>query len=686
MTNAIRHDFHSDLATIVSNEIQYNRANYYYFLGKVEPWGINDNVPSLMQADSDSENALIRTNALYFKKISANDVALVTTRYNWESGTVYSRWDHTKNMQLEKFYCMTNDDNVYKCLNNNNGAPSTVKPTGQSLYEFKTSDGYLWKYMYNIPSFKRTRFTTSLYMPVQKALTNSFYNRGSADDVAITNPGSGYTDTQLTFVNVSGSVSGSGAVGTIIANATGTITGVNITNGGSGYTAGVAVTVNTVSGYGAVGTAVISGGVITNVTFSGGNGGFGYVTGQSLVFTVGGAILIPSVSRVTGSITSVNIINSGAGYTSTPTLTVSSSGGGGGKYGNVTAVVKAVLYQGKIVNVTIEDPGIGYPADTDTDITVQGDGTGASFTPVMYNGSIVDVIVENSGSGYTSMALSVVGTGTGAKLTPIISASDYTSNQSLVEQSAVKGAIYHIEVTDGGNNYTDTTTCTIIGDGTGCTATPIVNGSGVITHVIVNTYGSGYTYANVIFNDINRGVVGELIDGVAYAVLPPVNGHGYDAVTELYGTTVAINTSLRQDTILNQINQDYRQYGIIKNPTNLLDTSNFIENNSLIAYVAQFSSVAGLVLDEILMLNNIKFRVIAVNSNNVHLQQMGSTYNPPVGQLIAENENTRTYNSVKIISAPNVNKYSGKLLYISNENPFSFTEDQGIIIKTFLKF
>lgn len=684
MTNAIRHDFHSDLATIVSNEIQYNRANYYYFLGKVESWGVSDQAPNIMQTDSDSENALIRSNALYMKKISANDVSLVTMRYDWVSGDIFAHWDHTKNMQLEKFYCMTNEDNVYKCLHNNHGTPSTVKPTGQSMYEFKTEDGYVWKYMYNIPTFKRSRFTSSIYMPVQKALSNSFYNRGSADDVSITAPGSGYTDVQQTFINVSGATTGAGATGTIIANANGTITGVNITNGGSGYTAGVAFRINTVSGYGAIGTAIISGGIITNISFS--NGGFGYLTGQTITFSVGGAIIIPSVSRVTGTITKINIINPGAGYSSTPTLTVTSTGGGSGKYGNVTAIVNAVIYQGTIVNVTMTDPGIGYPTDTDTEITVQGDGTGAVFEPVVYNGSVIDVVVHNSGTGYTSMSLDVIGSGDGAKLTPIISSSDYTSNQSLVEQTTVAGAIYAIEITNQGNNYTGTLTCTVVGDGNGCIATPVVNSSGVVTKINVTSYGSGYTYANVIFNDVNRGVVGTLVEAEAYVILPPNNGHGYDAVIELYGTTLAINTSLRQEAFLNQLNQDYRQFGIIKNPTNLLNSSLFIENSTVITYVTEFDSVANLVMDEILLFNNVKFRVISVASNVVHLQQLGAMYLPPYGTLIAENEATRTYNCTKITTQPLVNKYSGKLLYVSNESPFSFTEDQGIVIKTFLKF
>jgi len=50
-------------------------------------------------------------------------------------------------------YVMTSARNVYKCLSNNNSALSTVEPTGDytsSNGNIATSDGYIWKYMYNI--------------------------------------------------------------------------------------------------------------------------------------------------------------------------------------------------------------------------------------------------------------------------------------------------------------------------------------------------------------------------------------------------------------------------------------------------------------------------------------------------------------------------------------------------------
>lgn len=684
MSNSIRHDFHSVIANLISDDIQFQHSKYYYYLGKTESWGVTDNSPSLMQVDSELENLAIRSNIVYVKNISPNDISLVIDRHNWTSGVTYSVWDNTKNMEGVVFYCVTDDNNVYKCLDNNGGVPSTVKPTGKSYYTTSTGDGYLWKYMYNIPTFKHTRFSNLTYIPVQRALTDTFYNKGSVDDVVVVAGGSGYSNSMITTLVVSGATTGSGAVGTIIAGGIGNITGVNITNGGSGYTAGVKISFTTSAGVGGVGTAIVAAGVITGMTIV--SAGVGYTTGESIVFTVGGAVVIPKISAVTGSVVGITIIDGGAGYTGTPTVTISTSGGTGtGKYGNPTALFSAVTYGGSLVEVNTIDPGIDYSTDTSTTITVQGDGTDAEFTPLIYDGEVVGVIVENSGSGYTTMKLSVTGVGTGAILNPLLSTSDFISDQSIVEQTSVAGAIYSVAITEAGNNYSNLTTVTITGDGSGCVAHPVIV-DGSVVNVVVTESGSGYTYSTVTFTDPSRAVYGVNIDATAYAILPPTGGHGVDAVSELFGSTVAINSSIRQDTNLVNLFQDYRQFGIIKNPTNILSGRKYTGQSSLVAYTVLFEDVIDLIKDEILIIDDVKFRVISIFGNTVTLQQLGIKYIDPLGVLVAETENTRTYNAVNILKYPEVNKYSGKLIYVSNENPFSFTEDQDITVKTFLKF
>lgn len=681
MANSLRQDFHTDLSYTVFNDIQYLKTNYYYFLGKVESWNLNDFVPGIIELDSVYENKIIRTNIVYVKKISPNDVSLVTTRYNWETGVIFANWDDTKNVNGTNFYCLS-DNNVYKCLDNNANSPSTVKPGGNSFYTFKTSDGYLWKYMYTVPQFKRSRFMSFNYLPVQRSLSDSFYNKGSIDAVKINNSGTGYTDALLTTIMVVGSTTGTGAVGTVNVNGIGEITSVTISNGGTGYTAGATVSVSSLTGSLAVGAAVIVAGIITGVTFS--NQGLYYTQGDSLNFSVGGAVLIPSVSKITGSIVDVKIKNGGAGYAVTPTLTVVGVGGTG-KYGNPSALLSCVIYQGTIVQVNILDPGLTYPADNATTIVIQGDGVGAIFNPVIYNSEIIDVVIENPGIGYTYANIAVVGNGTGADITPVISSSDFNSDQSLVEQTAVPGAIYCIKVINPGTNYTNTTVITINGDGSGATAHAVITAN-TISNIIVDNYGSDYTYATITITDPSRLIFGSPIEATAYAILPPENGHGYDAVKELFGDTLAINSFIRQDQNLNFLAQDFRQFGLLKNPKNIYTGKIYTGDSNIIAHKVKFNNTTGLVVDEIVVLGANKYRILSFNNNIVNLQQLGIKYVIPAGTMIAETDSNRVYESISLISSPDVNKYSGDLLYISDENPFIFTNSQGISIKTFLKF
>ena len=198
-------------------------------------------------------------------------------------------------MDGEAFYVVTDANEVFKCLNNNNGAPSTVKPSGNVLAPLQTSDGYTWKYMYTIPSFKRSRFMSVNYIPVQRALSDSFYSSGSLESVSILRSGSGYSDTQQTIIIASGATTGSGAEATFTVNASGGIETVTVTNGGSGYTRGVRVVVQSSIGINAVLEAVINdSGVVTAVTII--NPGAGYSFVDSIQFIVGGAILLPLVS------------------------------------------------------------------------------------------------------------------------------------------------------------------------------------------------------------------------------------------------------------------------------------------------------------------------------------------------------------------------------------------------------
>ena len=61
---------------------------------------------------------------------------------------------------------MTDDFNVYKCLDNNSNANSTSKTNSTSTSILSTGDGYKWKYMYTLTASQQTNFLSTDFMAV----------------------------------------------------------------------------------------------------------------------------------------------------------------------------------------------------------------------------------------------------------------------------------------------------------------------------------------------------------------------------------------------------------------------------------------------------------------------------------------------------------------------------------------
>lgn len=121
----------------------------------------------------------------------------------------------------------------------------------------------------------------------------------STTPITIGSGGTGYTTGQSLVFTGGG---GTGAVGTITATS-GAITGVTITNYGTGFTSAPIVSVSG-AGSGAVLTANLSGASIASLVIS--NGGSGYTTAPTFVFTVtsggSGASATPTVNLGTSAV------------------------------------------------------------------------------------------------------------------------------------------------------------------------------------------------------------------------------------------------------------------------------------------------------------------------------------------------------------------------------------------------
>lgn len=681
----IKPDFRVTIAETLIDEVFLRSSKFYYFLGKIEDW-TTDTPPATENTLADETQ--VRNNLLYLKQIGSTDVSLATYHTPWETDVVFDQWDDTLEMEGLYFFCTNSEFNVYKCLDNGSGNPSTVEPTGTLLVPFRTSDGYLWKYMFNIPTFKRKKFLSRGYMPVQLATTDTFYNKGAVEQVTVLEPGDGYVTVQLTNIVVEDTRTGSGAAAEISEVGTnGEIVSLSVLSGGTGYINepnGATVTITSNTGSGAVITIQATDGVITGFTVV--NAGGGYNIEDSIDISTESANIIPIISRTTGAIVDILIINQGSGYASLPELTiVHDPETGSGIYGNNTAVLRPILYQGAIVNVTIEDPGQDYPTDTSTSIVVQGDGIGAVFSPVIVDGQLIGVIVENSGSDYTFINIEIVGQGVGARAQPILRQSDFESDQSVVEQTAIPGAIYSVKMTNSGNNYSSATVVTITGDGTGATAIPVIDNTGGITHVIVTSFGSGYTTASVTFTDALRITTPQTVEADGYVVLPPYKGHGFNSVKELFGNVVSVYTLLQGDEELTMIQQDYRQYGVIKNPLDLISRRRLSPVTDFVSFSITITNESTIEPDDVLINQSTRYRVVSRELNVIRVQQLSAQYITPAGLFIREDDPLTEYNIIRVDRAPTADKYTGDLLYVTNSTPFTPTTEQVIAIRTYIK-
>ena len=149
-------------------------------IGKPTEWvnSNGDNQDSAPPGNTDcvkSDTDFWRT-ALAFKKIEKSDVSIVVKRYDWQPNAVYDAYRDTVDLYDDvdplKFYVLVDDERVYKCIDNNYSAASTVAPTHTDSQIRTLSDGYRWKYLYTISESKRKFLTKTQgsnlgYMPVE---------------------------------------------------------------------------------------------------------------------------------------------------------------------------------------------------------------------------------------------------------------------------------------------------------------------------------------------------------------------------------------------------------------------------------------------------------------------------------------------------------------------------------------
>lgn len=185
---------------IVQDIVLENEHNYYVFIGKHTQYSANsdDVMPTF---DSELNKRRAYNDMMFGKKVAQSDARVMIRRSDYVGNTVYDIYDDADRALMSKnFYVNIQrgvEYDVFKCLDNNRRSPSTSAPDKNDITSFdeiyRTSDGYIWKYMYTISSADWEKFATVDYIPVSAnaSVTSSAIN-GGIDVIKVEAPGGNY--------------------------------------------------------------------------------------------------------------------------------------------------------------------------------------------------------------------------------------------------------------------------------------------------------------------------------------------------------------------------------------------------------------------------------------------------------------------------------------------------------------
>lgn len=282
-----------------------------------------------------------------------------------------------------------------------------------------------------------------------------------------------------------------------------------------------------------------------------------------------------------------------------------------------------------------------------------------------------------------------------------VAATDDGSAQWDIENDAVDGAIYRYIITAAGSGYNNGSATTfdldvnVEGDGSGAVATLSFE-SGALSSVTfkdTSSYGSGYKRASFPTLDSTLSGLTAGTGATLRAVISPIQGHGANPIDELGGNYVVLNSRLEFGDGAGDFptDNDFRQIGLIKNP---------VANGGSIAVAETLTATRKLTLTDAtnVSVDDIIRDVASASEDNTTAvaRVISKTGNIIKVQTIANNGgefvNFVNNDDVFIGSAssketdvtaagvdgahPEVERFTGQILYVENRGPVSRAADQ----------
>lgn len=279
---------------------------------------------------------------------------------------------------------------------------------------------------------------TTILAAATLGLDADFTQWGSQYLIIVSNVTNGYWiwDGQHTFT--------SGTIGPVV----------TIESGGKGYTVVPAITTLGGTGTGASFTSTIKDGSIETITPTAAGSGWLSTDPSRIALLFDDGIGLRSAYGhavlANGVITNVIIDDGGTGYTSIPTVTITDGGGGPGIAADIVA---DGFSNGQLTSLKINNGGHDY--GTLGVVTIGftgGGGSGATAHVVLSNGVIDSVVMDDAGNGYadTPDVSFIAATGTGATGTAILQGDTILDVDITLGGSGYSGTVYVVFTTGNG--------------------------------------------------------------------------------------------------------------------------------------------------------------------------------------------------------------------------------------------
>jgi hypothetical protein len=279
---------------------------------------------------------------------------------------------------------------------------------------------------------------------------------------------------------------------------------------------------------------------------------------------------------------------------------------------------------------------------------------------------------------------------------------------TTVFENSKDGRIDIVKILNGGSGYFRNSSenlydanTTVTGDGTGASLRYTIT-DGVITDITILNGGNNYTTATLTLNDPLQNNLG--LDANLQVIISPQNGHGYDPVREIGASSQMISLDFDGDMnglfkVQNDGTDDIRQICLVKDPK-FATNSTFMQTSVIPMYTLVYTNnpASDFQHDEIVFVpaegsssyegSIFSGRVVHFDSgsNILVLNNIIGAGADIVAKSIYQKDDLSRFAKVITVDTPDINIFSGEILYIENRSKITRSTNQTESVKLVVEF